>query len=132
MSAGAFAVRLAAASVRNGEHGDEDAERLEVFGGGETHEPVAGRFHADHDRGVCRGFHTGSRHPRTTVRSCNVRLHRIAGDFLQDILLTCRGEARKQLTPASNVRTPWAISLTTRSVSRRKARPSSLLGSVIA
>lgn len=48
MSAGAFAVRLAAASVSNGEHGNEDAERLDVFGGGEGREPVAGRVHADH------------------------------------------------------------------------------------
>lgn len=36
MSAGAFAVRLAATSVSKDEHGNEDTERLEVFGGGKA------------------------------------------------------------------------------------------------
>lgn len=93
MSAGAFAVRLAAAGVGRGEYGNEDAERFDVFGGGQVREPVAGRVHADHHRRVGRGLHTGPRHPRTAVRSCNVRLHRVAGDFLQNLLPACRVEA---------------------------------------
>lgn len=46
-----------------------------------------------HHRGVGRGLHTGARHPRTAVRSCDVRLHRIAGDVPRNLLPACRGEA---------------------------------------
>lgn len=56
MSAGAFAVRLAAASVGNGEHGDEDTEGLDVFGGGEAREPVAGGSMQIITEGLAVGF----------------------------------------------------------------------------
>ncbi|MEU2437401.1 hypothetical protein ABZ595_14540 [Streptomyces rubradiris] len=52
----------------------EDREGMDVFGGGQTREPVPGRVHADHHRGVGRGLHTGPCHPGTAEARPSSRL----------------------------------------------------------